>query len=276
MVQDPARAATAAGVAANAAATLARLTLMAPDPQTVLKGRLGVAKRAVWSEPIALDAVKAAGRRAGATVNDVLIAAAAGSLRRYLVGRGEDVTGLELRAAIPVNLRPVAETGRLGNQFGLVFLPLPIGIEEPRERLLELKRRMDELKSSLQPVVAFGVLSAIGLVPSPLQSPAVEFFGSKASAVMTNVPGPPAPLYLAGRRVGRVMFWVPQSGRLGLGISILSYAGEVLIGVAADAGLVPDPERIVSGFELEIGNLVGAPPRRRRAGPRAGAAAIPG
>jgi hypothetical protein len=84
----------------------------------------------------------------------------------------------------------------------------------------------------------------------------VELFGSKATAVMTNVPGPRESLYLAGKRLRHIMFWVPQSGRLGLGISILSYAGEVCVGVATDAGLVPAPEAIVAGFEAEFDELM--------------------
>jgi len=258
LVTDPGRMVTAAGLGASAAGTLAQLTLMAPDPPTVFKGKLGVGKRAAWSEPIPLEAIKQAGARLGATINDVLITAAAGGLRRYLRSRREDVTDLEIRAAIPVNLRPLDEAHRLGNQFGLVFLSLPMGIANPRRRLAELKSRMDALKGSLQPVVAFGVLTAIGMVPSRLQPLAVEFFGSKASAVVTNVPGPRQQLYLAGRKVTRVMFWVPQSGRMGLGISILSYHGEVMLGVASDTGLVPNPEKIVSGFEAELKRLLAA------------------
>src|SRR5215470_7162968 len=165
LARDPGQALRAAGLGADAAATLARVALMPPDPQTALKGPLGVMKRAAWSEPIPLADVKAAGVRVGGTINDVLVTAAAGALRRYLAGRGEDVEGLDVRAAVPVNLRPLDEAHRLGNQFGLVFLALPLGIEEPVERLAEVKRRMDELKSSLQPAVAFGVLSAVGYLP---------------------------------------------------------------------------------------------------------------
>jgi hypothetical protein len=86
----------------------------------------------------------------------------------------------------------------------------------------------------------------------------LQFFGSKASLVLTNVPGPREPLYLAGEPLRHVMFWVPQSARLGLGISILSYNGEVLVGVASDVGLVPDPAAIVSGFQSELGALIAA------------------
>ena len=191
------------------------------------------------------------------------MSATAGALRRYLRARGDPVAGLEIRAAVPVNLRPLEEAHKLGNRFGLVLAPLPVGIADPRRRLLETKRRMDEVKASMQPVVAFGLLKALGLAPSRLQSVALDFFGAKSSLVLTNVPGPRQRLYLAGRRLERVMFWVPQSGRLGLGVSILSYAGEVMVGVASDAGLIPDPQRLVAGFEAELARLVEGPGRNR-------------
>jgi WS/DGAT/MGAT family acyltransferase len=264
LLREPGRALGAATLGAAAAGTLAQISLLPSDPRTPIKGPLGTAKRAAWSEPISLAEVKAAGAAGGGTINDVLVAATTGALRRYLTGRGVSVDELEIRVAVPVNLRPLDRAADLGNQFGLVFLPLPIGIDDPRERLAEVKRRMDDLKSSLQPAIAMGVLSLIGYAPSRVQPLAVQFFGSKASAVLTNVPGPREPLYMAGKRLRRAMFWVPQSGRLGLGISILSYNGEVLVGVASDAGLVPDPERIVAEFEADLAQLTGRRRRRTR------------
>ena len=249
----------------SVADTLRRLVLLPPDPKTVLKGPLGVSKRAAWSEMVPLKNIKAAGTRHDATVNDILISAVAGALRDYLEERGEPVDELEIRAAVPVNLRPVERGLELGNSFGLVFVALPISISDSFERLAELKVRMNEIKASSEAIVSFGVLTAVGIVPRQLHPPAIEFFGSKASVVMTNVPGPKEPLYLAGRRIANCMFWVPMSGHLGLGISILSYAGEVMVGVAADAGLVPDPGRIVGAFERELRGLM-MPASQRRAG----------
>ena len=242
--------------------TLQRLVLLPPDPATVLKGRLGVAKRAAWTDVVPLERVKAAGLRHGATINDVLVASVAGALRTYLRERGESVDDLEIRVAVPVNLRPVERGLELGNSFGLVFLPLPVAVPGRWERLAEAKRRMDEIKASSEAIVSLGVLNAIGLVPRQLHPPAVEFFGSKASAVLTNVPGPREPLYLAGRKIRHCMFWVPMSGHLGLGISILSYAGGVMVGIASDSGLVPDPGRVVAAFEAELRALM-MPARRK-------------
>jgi diacylglycerol O-acyltransferase / wax synthase len=236
-------------------AALGKLLLMPPDPPTLLKGPLGVQKRAVWSEPIALDLVKAIGRATGATINDVLLAAVSGALRSYLVARGADVDGLTIRAVVPVNLRPLDRPPTLGNQFGVVFLPLPVGVPDPYDRLVELRERMDRIKGSPEALVAFGILTAFGISPEALQEIGVGMFGTKATAVMTNVPGPRETIYMAGAAASGMLFWVPQSGHLGMGVSILSYAGMVLIGVAVDCDLIPEPERIVAAFDAELALL---------------------
>jgi diacylglycerol O-acyltransferase len=234
---------------------LGRLVALPPDQQTAFKGELGRRKRAAWSKPVPIDDFKAIGKAFGATVNDVLIATATGALRRYLEARGEPTVGVSIRASVPVNLRPLDEAHKLGNSFGLVFLTLPIGTVDPIKRLRSIKKEMDELKRSPEALVAYGVLNLMGFAPVEVERLGLRFFGSKATAVLTNVPGPREPLYLVGRKLDRVMFWVPQSGHLGLGISILSYAGGVMLGVATDEGLVPDPERIVEGFEKEFKSL---------------------
>jgi diacylglycerol O-acyltransferase / wax synthase len=249
---QPDRFVDAAKLGIGGVGALNRLLLMSPDPRTVFKGKLGIAKRAVWSEPVMLDEVKAIGRAIGATVNDVLLTAATGALRRYLQGRGEDVDGLDIRAAVPVNLRSPNAPPSLGNRFGLVFLPLPVGADDPLDRLYDLKQRMEAIKDSPEAIVAFGILNVMGAGPIQLENLALSLFGSKATAVMTNVPGPRETLYLAGAPIRGIQFWVPQSGRLGLGISILSYAGQVTIGIATDAALVPDPEKIVAAFHDEF------------------------
>lgn len=252
MIRAPEKIVDLTKLGADGIVSLARLVLRTPDPKTAFKGRLNVAKKAAWSQPIALADVKTVGKATNGTVNDVLLTAMAGGLRRYLVSRGEAVDGLNIRAAVPVNLRPLEGPIELGNKFGLVFVSLPVGIEDCVDRLYELKRRMDALKGSTEPAVAFGILTAMGMTPTEIENIVVDIFEKKATAVMTNVPGPRELIYLVDKPVKNIMFWVPQSGRLGLGISILSYAGEVLLGVATDAGLVPDPEKIVEGFHEEF------------------------
>lgn len=234
---------------------LGRLLLLPSDPKTILKGPLGVPKRAAWSEAIPLPTVKAIGKATGATVNDILVASVAGALRRYLQENDQPVDDLNVRGVIPVNLRAPDSKAELGNRFGLVFLSLPLGVADPFDRLMELKRRMDDLKGTPEAVVAFGILNAIGMAPVEIENLVVNIFGAKATTVMTNVPGPRQKVYFAGAPIKDLMFWVPQSGRLGIGVSILSYNNRVMLGVATDQGLIPNPDQIVALFEEEIRSL---------------------
>jgi len=238
--------------AASGALALSRVLLLPPETKTPFKGPLGVQKRVAWSAPVPLDQVKQIGKIAGAKVNDVLLAAVAGALRAYLIGRNFKVDGLEIRAVIPVDLRPPSRAHDLGNEFGLVFLSLPLGTPGPVMRLAEVKQRMEALKRSPEAYVFYGLLNFFGRTPAQVEEQAVNLFGSKATAVMTNVRGPTEQLYLAGNRIKNIMFWVPQSGRLGMGISIMSYCGQVTLGVITDAGLVPDPQTITEAFEREF------------------------
>lgn len=241
------------GVASTTA--LGRLVLRASDPATIYKGPLGVPKRVAWSDPVPVAEIKEIGKALKGTVNDVLLSAMTGGLRRYLVGRGEKVKRLNFRAAMPVNLRSLDEMSNLGNQFGLIFLSLPVGIEDPVRRLAELHRRSMNLKRSAEPIVVYNILKLLGVSPDLMQKIVVDIFAAKTTAVMTNVPGPREELYLAGHPIKEIFFWVPQSGRVGLGISIFSYNGHVRMGLASDAGLVPDPESIVRGFHEEYEEL---------------------
>ena len=245
-----------ARIGRKSTASLARLLFKSNDPPTIFKGPLGRSKVVAWSTAIPLDDVKRIRSHTGSTVNDVLLTALSGALNRYLKGKGESTTGLEISAAVPVNLRNPEESGKLGNQFGLVFLTLPIGIDDALDRLFELKKRMDHLKNSPEAIVAFGMLRTIGTVPAELQKAAVKILGAKITTVMTNVPGPSEKFYLAGVQVKDLMFWVPCSGKAAMGISILSYGGEVRLGLATDEGLIPDPENIIDGFYSEFDALL--------------------
>lgn len=233
-----------------------RILLMPNDTMTSLKGRPGRLKAVAWNEPLPLDEVKTVSKVLGASINDVLLSCVAGALRHYLQARGEKVEGCEIRAMVPVNLRPIEQALDLGNRFGLVPLELPVGIANPIERLRETRRRMDELKGGYQALLAFALLGAVGFAPSLIQTAVLDVLASKATAVMTNVPGPQQPIYLGGVEVSRVMVWVPQSGSIGMGVSILSYNGGVQFGVITDAGLCKDPQAIIDGFAPEFEKLV--------------------
>jgi WS/DGAT/MGAT family acyltransferase len=228
------------------------LLLRPADPRTLLKGSLGVEKRVAWSEEEPLEEIKEIGRATECTVNDVLLAAVSGALRSYLERRGEPLAAPDVHAAVPVDLRRPEETITLGNRFGLVFVSLPVGVRDPLERLFEVRRRMVRLKASPEAGVALKLLAGLGLTSAQVQKTLVELVGAKTTAVITNVPGPPERVHLAGAAVRGMMFWVPMSGRVGLGVSLLSYAGGIRLGVATDAGLVPDPDRVVAGFCQEL------------------------
>ena len=236
--------------------TAAKLVMKGVDPPTLFKGDLGRKKIATWSQAIPLADVKRIKNVTKSTVNDVLLTAMSGGLRRYLEAKDQGTKGLSFRATVPVNLRDPSRFRELGNKFGLVFLDLPVGIEDPLDRLFALKKNMDNIKNSPEALVAFGILKAVGMTPAEIQKLIVNVFGKKSTAVMTNVPGPREPLFLGGVQLDHMMFWVPRSGRLGLGISILSYAGDVRLGVATDAGLVPDPNLIIQGFHQELDELL--------------------
>ena len=256
MVQDP----TLAGVLAKEGGEIARELVQAlslpDDPPSMLRGRLGVSKRVAWAEPLKLEEVKAVGRACDCTVNDVLMAAAAGALREYMRERGETLDGMTLRATVPVNLRPLEHARKLGNHFGLVFLDLPVGEANPVRRLERVADCMRQLKHSRQAIVAYGLLAALGMAPAAVQELALDLFSRKATAVATNVPGPQQPLYLAGRKLRDMMFWVPQTGSIGIGVSILSYDGEVHFGLIADARLIPDPQDVIRRFGEEFDKLL--------------------
>jgi diacylglycerol O-acyltransferase len=232
------------------------LALMADDSPTQLKGKPSGIKRVAWGEPLPLDQVKAVGKALGCSVNDVLLSCVAGAIGAYLRGRGEDPTAKEIRAMVPVNLRPLEKAYKLGNRFGLVPLVLPIGVDHPIERVFAVRRRMNELKGSYQPLLAFGVLAVAGLLIKPAQDFLVGMFAKKATAVMTNVPGPAQPLQFCGSTLKQTMFWVPASGDIGLGVSILSYAGGVQFGLIVDEKLVPHPQEVIDRFAPEFEKLV--------------------
>ena len=235
---------------------VAALALMPDDSPTRLKGKPIGQKIVAWSEPLALDHVKAVGKGLNCSINDVLLGCVAGAIGQYLRDKGDDTTGQEIRAMVPVNLRPLEKAWQLGNRFGLAPLTLPIGIDNPIERVYAVHTRMNQLKESYQPLLAFTVLSVAGALIKPVQDGLLGLFAKKATLVMTNVPGPAVPLKFCGATLRQNMFWVPASGDIGVGVSILSYGGGVQFGLIADKRLCPDPQAIIDRFEPEFEKLL--------------------
>ena len=234
----------------------AALALLPDDSPTLLKGRLSGRKVVAWCEPLPLARVKAACKALDCSVNDVLLSCVAGSIGHYLRERGEDPTGKEIRAMVPVNLRRLDEAWQLGNRFGLAPLVLPIGIENPVERLYAVRERMHELKGSYQPWLAYALLAVSGVLTKPLQDALSNVFLKKTTAVMTNVPGPEKPVRICGSTLLQSIFWVPSSGDVGVGVSIVSYVGGVQFGLITDSQRCPDPQKIIERFAPEFEALL--------------------
>lgn len=244
-----------ARLALHVAQDMAALALMPDDSPTRLKGTPGHTKRVAWCAPLPLDDVKAVSKALCCSINDVLLSCVAGAIGAYLRDKGEATDGKEIRAMVPVNLRPPHKAHQLGNHFGLVPVVLPIGQANPLERLWAVRQRMQALKGSTQPLMAYGMLAIAGLLVKPAQDALLGLFSRKTTAVMTNVPGPREKQTVCGATIEESMFWVPQTGTVGLGVSILSYGGGVQFGVVSDAGLCPDPQAIIDRFAPEFDTL---------------------
>ncbi len=245
---SPRRPLTVLRTALGVLTTLVRVPLTAPEPIHHLRGRLGTRKVVARSDGVPLSLV----RRRGGTVNDAVLAAVTTALRRALVAGGD--RPVDLRVLVPVDLRPrgAAIGPHLGNRFGLVFVDLPVSEPDAGRRATAIGRGAWRERVRSEAVATFVGLTVLGTLPAATQALAVRLLGARASAVVTNVRGPGAPVDLAGRRVERITFFVPMTGAVGVGISVLSYAGTVTVGVCADAGRLPDPAPLARWIEDDL------------------------
>lgn len=188
------------------------------------------------------------------SANAVLLGCVAGALGAQLRALGHNPRSVEIRAVVPAPLR-TARRAVLGNSFGLLSLSLPLGIATPVARAWEIHRRMEVLAGSHQALLTHALLAVIGLLRPDYQNTALDLLSSKATAVITTVPGPRATRFLAGARIDDMMFWVPQAGDIGLGVSILSYDGAFRVGVMSDANLLPQPQAVIEGVVAEFERL---------------------
>lgn len=241
---------------ANTWRSVGRLAMAGRPATQVLNGTPGVEKRVSWISGLPLDTIRAVGKAHDVTINDVLLSAVSLGLTDYLSAQGEqDVE--HVNWLIPVSLAPIDATPSedLGNHFALVLMPMPLGMTDTHRLLREVRTRMTRIKNSAEPAVVYGVQRTIAETPSSISVPLTNFVANKALGILTNVPGPRAPMMLAGTEVSRVLGWVPTSGDQPLGLCIFSYNGSVSVGIAADAGLVPDPELLAQCIERAVYRL---------------------
>jgi len=233
------------------AMSLGHLLLLPFDSKTLLSGKLAGKRHLAWSQPVPLERVKQIAHACGGTVNDVLVAAFAGAMRRWLLEHGGEAP--PIRAIVPVNMRPrdvpIDDTHR--NWFGLIFLDLPTDKAERQARVAAVEQEMNRIKKSKEAIVALGILATLGRAPTVVNHVVEDLFTRKASIMMTNVPGPRRPLRLAGYTLRDLWGWAPQCG-LGCGATIFSYAGHVRIGVRGDQSILPYPDALARWFVEEL------------------------
>ena len=249
------RAPRLARTAVEGAGTLARLTLLDADRPTPLRGPLSMLKAVSWTDPVPLDVVKRTARASATTVNDVVVSAIAGGIGTYLRRNGVDTRGLRIHAMVPVNLRPSDDVSMTGNRFSLVYVEMPIGVTDAWERLMRVKIEMDRIKASLEPAAGWLLVQGLGYLPAPIESLAASFYAAKASLVLTNVIGPPQTLYMAGSRIRQITFWEPESGGIGVGVSVFSYSGQLSMAVVSDRHLVAQPNQLTTAFVQAFDDL---------------------
>ena len=238
-----------ATAATGVATDLLKLGLSPFEPKTCLKSPLSGRKHVAWAEPLDLAEVKACAKALGGTVNDILLCATTGALHRHFQASKEIIPDCGIRVAVPFNLRPLNQPiETLGNQFGLVLVCLPVEIADPIMCFRQVQENMNRLKQSYQAQVTYSLLDLFGRGPDILERRALDLLSNKASAVLTNVPGPREPVYLAGSKLVQPMFWVPQSGNIGIGMSIFSYAGTVQFGITVDKAIHTDPNAVMNYF----------------------------
>jgi diacylglycerol O-acyltransferase len=241
-------------VLSSAVRTVSKVMVGRGDGTSRLRGPASVGRDAAWTGPQDLDRVKAAAAASGTSVNDVLLAAVAGGLRRWLLAAG--ARPADLRVMVPVDLRrgePVP--AELGNRFGIVFVALPVATPSAAERLAAVHTATTEAKRSPVAPASYALLSLVGRLPRWGQGLAATLLGRIATVIVTNVPGPREPLSLAGGRLRSVVFWVPHIGPIGVGVSIFSYAGTVTLGVATNGSLRIPAIDLVAAIEAELTEL---------------------
>ena len=230
-------------------------------PHSVFNVDIGPHRRFAMTQAN-LDDLKRVKDAHGGTVNDVILSVVAGGLGRYLRARGHETEGVELRAMVPVSIRATDERGALGNRITAMMAPLPIGEEDPVERLRVLTAEMGDLKASGQAVGAEILTKLTDFAPTTIASqaarlqPAQRFF----NLVVTNVPGPQFPLYLLGRRMESIFPMVPLAQKQALCVGIMSYNGQVNFGLIGDYDAMADLESFALDLEEATAEAIATAP----------------
>ncbi len=257
VLRGPRRALRKATDAALAAGSFAWTGIAAPP--SPFNFNVGPHRRFAWVRA-SLGDMKQVKNELGGTVNDVILAAVAGALGRYLRARGHSTAGLELRAMVPVSVRTAEQSGALGNRVTSMMAPLPVWCEDPKRRMEIVKQSMGDLKQSKQALGATLLTQLADFAPPTIAGQAARLQARQRffNLVVTNVPGPQFPLYLMGRRMERVFPMVPLAKNQGICVGIMSYDGQVNFGLIGDYDGMPDLDDLAEDLEAAIAELIEA------------------
>ncbi len=237
---------------ADTAKDLGAFLLSRSNERSIYKGELGIQKRVAWSNVIDLNDIKKIGKHFGGTVNDTLLVALTGAVRRHMEQHGQDLN-IRFNVACPVDMRRNEKEFHLDNRVGVILLDLPIAQIDVEERFLTISQKTKKLKQSIEPPITYYYTQFISdFIPKRIEEASAKMLGSKLMAILSNVPGPKEPLYFTGVEVDNIMFWLPHTYDMGLGFSVISYNNKVTFGITVDPHVVKDPEVIVENFEDEI------------------------
>ncbi len=263
LLRRPRKAASAVVDGLESIGALARAGIAAPS--SPFNVEISPYRRFAWVRAD-LAEVKRIKDTVGGTVNDVVIASVAGALGRFLRARGHATAGLELKAMVPISVRLADQHGDLGNKVSAMYASLPVGIEDPAERLRAVSAAMGDLKESKQAVGASILTDLADFAPTTILGQAGRMQSRQRffNMVVTNVPGPQIPIYLLGRELEDMFpvgFLPPDQG---LFVAIMSYNGAVNFGLLADYDSMDDVQLIADGIEGSLADLSAAADDVRR------------
>jgi WS/DGAT/MGAT family acyltransferase len=230
-----------------------------PAPRCPYNASIGPHRRFTWVRA-SLAEIKAIKDSLGGTVNDVVLATVAGALGSHLRRRGQSTDGLELKAMIPISVRGDVERGALGNRVAAMMAPLPVWCQEPVARLDVVREELKDLKQGGQAVGAQVLTDLSGFAPQTIMDQASRLMSRQRffNLVVTNVPGPQFPLYLAGRRMIETFPMVPLAKNQGLGVALLSYDGGINFGLVGDYELLWDIDDLAKDVRDSLTELAEA------------------
>lgn len=252
--------------AADVAKGLTSLSgIVRPTPSSSLNGPLGPHRRYTWAATT-VDDVKRVRKTLGGTFNDVVLAAITGGFRDLLMSRGESVDRV-VRSLVPVSVRARSTSGlavgdgTTANKVSAMFAELPVGTEDPVQRLHALSTQMEGLKESKEALAGEALTSLGGFAPPMLLALgmrlATRLAQRNVNTVTTNVPGPQFPLYVLGRRMVEAYPYVPLAGQVRIGVAIFSYDGRVTFGITGDRDTTADLDVLSGGIERGMDELLG-------------------